>query len=81
MIKNQARKYLHISRQEVCPKSAPSKWNKLVSITVTSLPDDYVHYCQPRILTVREWARLQTFPDSYIFKGPGPPVGDVGRGP
>lgn len=39
-------------------------------ITATSLPDDYVHYSEPRTLTVREWARLQTFPDWYIFKGP-----------
>jgi DNA (cytosine-5)-methyltransferase 1 len=28
-----------------------------------------VHYLQPRILTVREWARLQTFPDWYEFSG------------
>lgn len=39
------------------------------NITATSLPDDYVHYSQPRILTVREWARLQMFPDWYEFKG------------
>ncbi len=39
------------------------------NITATSLPDDYVHYCQPRILTVREWARLQLFPDWYRFSG------------
>ena len=39
------------------------------TITATSLPDDYVHYGQPRILTVREWARLQTFPDWYQFAG------------
>ena len=39
------------------------------NMTATSLPDDYVHYCQPRILTVREWARLQLFPDWYQFAG------------
>lgn len=39
------------------------------NITATSLPDDYVHFSQPRTLTVREWARLQTFPDWYEFSG------------
>ena len=39
------------------------------NITATSLPDDYVHFSQPRILTVREWARLQLFPDWYQFIG------------
>ena len=39
------------------------------SITVTSLPEDYVHYSQPRGPTVREWARIQTFPDWYVFRG------------
>lgn len=37
--------------------------------TVTSIPDDYIHYSEPRIMTVREMARIQSFPDSYIFKG------------
>lgn len=40
------------------------------SRTITTLPDDLVHYKQNRILTVREFARLQSFRDSYIFLGP-----------
>ncbi len=43
--------------------------NQEPNITATSLPDDYVHYSQPRVLTVREWARLQLFPDWYQFIG------------
>jgi len=39
------------------------------SPTITTLPDDYIHYGEPRILTVREYARVQTFPDWYEFKG------------
>jgi DNA (cytosine-5)-methyltransferase 1 len=37
--------------------------------TLMSIPDDYVHYSEPRILTVREYARLQSFPDWFEFKG------------
>lgn len=39
------------------------------SPTLTTLPDDYIHYTEPRILTVREYARLQSFDDSFEFKG------------
>jgi len=39
------------------------------SPTLTTLPDDYIHYLEPRILTVREYARLQSFDDSFQFKG------------
>jgi len=37
--------------------------------TITTLPDDYIHYCEPRILTVREYARIQSFPDWFMFQG------------
>lgn len=37
--------------------------------TITSLPDDLLHYAEPRTLTVRENARLQSFPDWFVFKG------------
>jgi DNA (cytosine-5)-methyltransferase 1 len=51
-------------------KVLPKIWGKNgPSITATSLPDDYVHFSQPRVLTVREWARLQMFPDWYQFAG------------
>lgn len=47
-----------------------ARWgNWQPNITATSLADDYVHFCQPRALTVREWARLQLFPDWYQFAG------------
>ena len=51
-------------------KVLPRTWGKDgPTITACSAPDDYVHFCQPRSLTVREWARVQTFPDWYVFAG------------
>lgn len=37
--------------------------------TLTTLPDDYIHYQEPRVFTVREFARIQSFPDWFEFKG------------
>jgi len=37
--------------------------------TLTTLPDDFLHYSEPRILTAREYARLQSFPDWFEFQG------------
>ncbi len=39
------------------------------SPTITSMPDDLLHYSEPRTLTVRENARLQSFPDWFKFEG------------
>ena len=41
----------------------------LPSHTLTTLPDDLLHYAEPRIHTVREHARLQSFPDWFEFRG------------
>lgn len=61
----------HMRTKKFAQRVLPAFWGSGgPNITATSLPEDYVHYCQPRALTVREWARLQTFPDYYIFKGP-----------
>lgn len=51
-------------KQRVYPM-APNK----PAPTITTLPDDVVHYSDPRILTVRESARLQSFPDWFEFRG------------
>lgn len=45
----------------------PLNWDK-PSPTVVTLPDDYVHPSEPRIFTVRELARMQSFPDDFEFK-------------
>jgi DNA (cytosine-5)-methyltransferase 1 len=65
------REELEISKHVV----VPLKGNQ-VGHTLTTLPDDYIHYSEPRILTVREYARLQSFPDAFEFAGPFTSGGD-----
>ena len=70
MIKNSGAIPSHLKTKKFAQRVLPAKWGKDgPMITATSLADDYVHFCQPRTLTVREWARLQGFPDYYEFSG------------
>ena len=70
MIANNGKIPDHLKTKKFAQRLLPKKWDdKGPSITATSLADDYVHFSQPRVLTVREWARLQGFPDWYEFSG------------
>lgn len=61
---NNLRELYNIKKHTVIPLDGQDKCP-----TITTLPDDYIHYCEPRILTVREYARIQSFPDDFEFKG------------
>ena len=54
------------TRKRDCHKMDPNSQSR----TITTLPEDLVHYSCHRIPTVRELARIQSFPDSFEFKGP-----------
>lgn len=61
---------LEFQTKKFAQKLLPKTWgNQGPTITACSMPDDYVHFEQPRSSTVREWARIQTFPDWYKFAG------------
>lgn len=70
MISHNGKIHPSMKTKKFAQRLLPQVWgDNGPSITATSLPDDYVHYCQPRTLSVREWARLQMFPDWYEFAG------------
>jgi DNA (cytosine-5)-methyltransferase 1 len=59
------------------PEKYPNKWWKMApgrpsrTLMAHLGKDSYshIHYSQPRVLTVREAARLQSFPDGFLFCG------------
>lgn len=63
-ISDKTKNKLNINKHTIIPLT-----NNLPTPTITTLPDDYIHYCEPRILTVREYARIQSFPDWFKFQG------------
>jgi len=70
MIENNGKIPKSMQTKKFSQRVIPRYWGKDgPNITATSLPEDYVHFQQPRCLTVREWARLQMFPDWYRFAG------------
>lgn len=62
-IKDELRKKFNVKKRSLTPLHP-----NLPSSVLTSHPDDYIHYSEPRILTVREYARIQSFPDWFEFK-------------
>ena len=70
IIKNQGKIDPKFKNKKFSQRLLPKLWNESgPNITITSMPDDYVHYSQPRSPTLRECARFQTFPDWYKFVG------------
>lgn len=70
MIKTEGEIPEDMKTKKFAQRLLPEVWGPTgPSITATSLPDDYVHFSLPRVPTVREWARLQLFPDRYQFSG------------
>lgn len=63
-LSNELKEKFNLKKRTVIPLSGNRP-----TPTITTLPDDYIHYCEPRIFTVREYARIQSFNDWYEFKG------------
>lgn len=63
-LSNDLKEKFNLKKRTIIPLSG-----KTPTPTITTLPDDYIHYSEPRIFTVREYARIQSFDDWYEFKG------------
>lgn len=63
-LSEQKRRLLKIKKNAITPLDGDQP-----SHTLTTLPDDLLHYSEPRIHTVREHARFQSFPDWFEFLG------------
>lgn len=63
-LSNEIKEKFNLKKRTIIPLSGNTP-----TPTITTLPDDYIHYCEPRIFTVREYARIQSFNDWYEFKG------------
>jgi DNA (cytosine-5)-methyltransferase 1 len=61
-----AKKYWEIRKYN---KTFQRMNSKLPSLTIDTGHRNYFHYKANRIPTVRECARLQSFPDDFVFKG------------
>lgn len=59
----------NLKSKKITQRALQKEWKNRPNITITSMPDDLIHYDKPRILTVRECARFQTFPDYFKFCG------------
>lgn len=63
-LSNEIKEKFNLKKRTIIPLAGDTP-----TATITTLPDDYIHYCEPRIFTVREYARIQSFNDWYEFKG------------
>lgn len=58
-----------VSESRFCQNHRVMNSDKISPTITASFYSSFIHPSQPRNLTVREAARIQTFPDSFIFYG------------